>query len=184
MIHLEGHRKLADDKPEDVPAFIWVEPPILPNHATLVAAFCRLIAMNKPKIAYGFRYHEASLFRMFDATFTAAPGTIGLTCATFVHAVFKSSGVQLLKTWQWPSDDPDAIAWQADMVNKYRAFGHPHADNLENEIGSPRFTPFQMAASCLFSRRPVSYKGARSAVERIRAHMMDYYKKDGLCGQH
>lgn len=181
VLHFCGPRKLSDDDITDVPYFLWVVPGLRPKQIPQVARLCALVATNRAKIQgqieYGYEYNEASIFSVFNGSFSAAAGTTGLTCATFVLAIFRSCGVRLLKTNQWKRDT--AIAQQIRTANDIGRYYPAEASNLRKEIGARRFSPPEVAGAGLYERMPIGIKHATQAAQVVLKDIRNLNARDG-----
>lgn len=170
MLHLKWHCDLACEAPG--PDALWVRHTIPAERAKQVAAKCRLIWKRHAdgRIPFGFSYTATH----FDSAGGLVLGgsEVGLTCATFVMAVFSSVGIVLLDHKSWPQRPEDA-AWHAFIVHRLRRSGHEgHAMLLEKEIGSVRFRPLEVAGGSAASgvvSTPTTFAYAEAAAKRLEA---------------
>lgn len=91
---------------------IWVAPRLEVEIQQLIAAKCRLIWRKQSQhqtIRYGIAY-QGSRFDALGALALAA-GTFGLTCATFVLAVFRTEGIELIIEDTWEARPAEDRAW-------------------------------------------------------------------------
>lgn len=92
MFHLPWHGR---PKNENLPrGYAWIEVPLHPDRARLVTARCRRIQRKAPHIPYAFRFRETRFSER--GALRLGKNEHGLTCATFVLAVFLSEGIELL----------------------------------------------------------------------------------------
>ncbi|MGO9061389.1 MAG: hypothetical protein ACLQU2_29025 [Candidatus Binataceae bacterium] len=81
-----------------------------------IAAFCRRIWKQsvRNQIPYGFSHPN----RFFDTSgnVITGPAKIGLTCASFVFAVFENAGVLLADLDSWPSPTSEDIEKQRELL--------------------------------------------------------------------
>lgn len=179
LLHFADHQIIEDDDPPSQPKFTWVVPPLRPKQIPQIVELCILISNKRPRINYGFRYDEASIFSMLDGSFILADGTLGLTCSTFVLAILRSAGVRLIKprTWKVTSGSISAQALQV----RFMSHGHPnHAGRLRTEIGASRFSPSQVAGSGAYDRHPVSYRKAERAAAVALLLVQRHYAQMGF----
>ncbi|HEX4404526.1 MAG TPA: hypothetical protein VH560_06850, partial [Polyangia bacterium] len=113
ILHLAFHYKLVREILSS--DYWWVEPEIPSERATHVAALCDVIAQrySDGKLAYAFRYLGGG-FGLGSGELLSSTGR-GLSCATFVLAVFASLGIDILELGSWPSREEDK-KWQNDIV--------------------------------------------------------------------
>ena len=169
ILHLEMHERLAVT--ERVDGWAFATPAIDPEELSLLAGFCELRASLRSKVPYGFRF-ETSTFAD-DGELQLGAGEIGLTCATFVLAVFNWAKISLLSESTWTERSPERVAEddaaQAALVALIRLrklAPVSHADQLESEVGCLRFRVEEVAAASSISPHPVTFAVAEPAGRR------------------
>jgi len=173
-LHLAWHRRLTDqsisetvnDKNLRLCSFIEMAENFDPIELTLLAAHCSTLARRgREDLAYGFRYAGA-----FDQTgkFTPAPRASGLTCSTFVVAIFDWAAVALIDHQTWLRRDNDEVYWR-QLVGLLKESGAEpaHIRAVHQEINSVRFRPEEVAASCACQDRPVKFNVAEAAGDAL-----------------
>jgi hypothetical protein len=147
-----------------------------PEIAYVLAKLCRKIAdqyaRGDRRLAYALRYGGGT-FDPGTGIFMNEAGR-GLTCATFVMAVFASRGAPLLHWAEWQPRDEDRV-WQEKVVRALRAYGadeeHVTAVNEEAQRGCARFRPEEVAAAGVCDTLPLGFVEAervgRLIVERL-----------------
>jgi len=159
MLHLAWHLDLQNDQPKS--EYIWVDPMIAPARAKQVAAFCRKVwRQNGKRVPYAFGVPNDC----FDSTtgqFLFGPSRHGLTCATFVLAVFQATGFKLIDESTWRSR-PGDVEWQQGIVGALRLKGADpsHVAAVENEVGAARFRPEDVGGAAAHEPWPVSFEEA------------------------
>lgn len=146
-LHLAWHGDLRD-QPCDDNACVWVEPKLHLSRARQVAARCRQIARaNGRYVPYGFSLPTAR-FDPATGRFIFGPTSTGLTCATFVLAVFDFACVPLAVYGSWQAR-PDDAAWQQGILELLRTHGAPpeHIAAVSAELGCVRFRPEEVAGA-------------------------------------
>ena len=126
FIHLAFHEDLREED-DTSKCFQWVEAKIEEEQADVVAAQARLIYRinGAGGIPYGFSPY-GGYFGAKGEIRWSAPGN-GLTCATFVLAVFDRGGIALVKGETWPSSRAGDKEFQRKMVDEIRSI--PKARN-------------------------------------------------------
>jgi hypothetical protein len=153
-----------------------VQPGIHATKARILARLCKLLADKyrgrRPSIAYALRY-EGGKFEPESGSFLTEKDR-GLTCATFVLAIFATRGIPLLRTEEWPPR-PDDEAWQRAVVEMLREGGAEaeHIAAVEQEIGCARFRPEEVAAAGTSSELPASFGYASRVGEAIVRKLLD-----------
>lgn len=141
LLHLAWHCSLRCEPPDE--RYFWIESDIHPRRARQVAAICRQVI--RANAANGIPFAFSAPNDCFDRTtfeFLVGPSRVGLTCATFVLAVFDRAGLPLIRYETWPHRADDEV-WQ---------HGNPdvevgHLDGLRSELGSVRYRPEEVAAA-------------------------------------
>ena len=125
---------------------LYVEAPAAPPAIGARASPVR--AVPKLRLPYGLKYAGGGFAR--DGTLALRGNAVGLTCATFVLAVFDYAGVLLLDVGGWPSRSEDA-AWHATIVDQLgqgrRRASPEHIAAVRAEIPCARFRPEEVAAA-------------------------------------
>jgi hypothetical protein len=163
LLHLEWHCILSNSDLPTIIAddyFAYIPPYIDVERARTIAGLCRQINDRKPEIPYGIvfdqsRFSEDGLLHLGDRSH-------GLTCATFVIAVFLSAGIDLLKEEGWPHRDEDDV-WHDHIVYalEHTKFDYgisdEHIENIKSERGCTRFRPEEVAASLSIEETPADF---------------------------
>jgi hypothetical protein len=171
MLHLAWHKILLH---EPIPSpkkekYAWVAPALPPERALAVARLCARVwrAHRRYGLPYGLRYDATTFHRTGEVKL--GPDEVGLTCATFVIAVFRRGGVELLRQQEWP-DRPDDVDRQRELVAALRddpKVPRAHCDAIEREIGAVRYRPTEVAGACASSELPCSFVDAANAAAQI-----------------
>lgn len=164
VLHFAWHRLLRDEPlrqvtsaPDDrtFPSAIVFLPidPILDEALRFLARrVARKYANRFSPIAYGFGLTHA----IFDPD-TAEPinGDAAFTCATFVLAILRSVGIQLIDSRRWRIPTEEDLSWQrrigaslVDWIEKHVHGDLPRAkERVEHDLGSLRFRPTDVAGA-------------------------------------
>jgi hypothetical protein len=165
--HLAFHARLMDEAPSADDA--WIEPALRPELARQVAALCRMIVAQHPKgeVPYGLRFAATEFTDQGELLL--GPTEHGLTCATFILAVFRRVGAALVDLASWRSRADDE-GWQREIVALLeRHAAKAHADAVRAEIGCVRFHPTEVAAACSRPTLPVGFDDAVAAAAELVA---------------
>lgn len=166
LIHLAWHHKLCNDTPAG--RSLWIDPPIPMGRARQVAAFCRQVwRHNGRKIPYAFSTPN-DCFDTITGALLLGGTTLGLTCATFVVAVFQATGLQMLDLQSWHAR-PEDVQWQQRTLSTLRdgSASENHIAALEQEIGAARYRPEEVAGAAAGSPWPVLFDDAAQNAERL-----------------
>jgi hypothetical protein len=194
MLHLAWHHAVRSEAPQT--ECLWVGPAVEPELAPALQQLCRVVARKygwkRRSIAYALRY-EDSAFDPGNGEFLSKTG-YGLTCATFVLAMFASYGVPLIRGEQWLTSRDAARAeedqgWQRHIVESLRKSldrmegrggggareieeMKAHIAAVDAEIPCARFRPEEVAAAGTVTKLPASFAHAepvgRGIVNRLR----------------
>jgi hypothetical protein len=160
-IHLAWHYLLKHE--EDVTKFnkfLWIKSSVHQSRQNSISAMCRRILkrQDEHKIPYGLLYSGGS-FSPEGVISLEETKESGLTCATFVLAVFKSCEIRLIDIDNWITRDSDS-KWHLSIIEtlketkeKYN-ISDIHIENVTNEIGCARFRPEEVAISSAFQNHP------------------------------
>lgn len=170
MCHLACHLDLKNEPARD--DYFWADCEWLVNdyvNSKVIAAFLQKIAVHKSIISYGI-HHEGHPFEP-DGSFVGFPDDgMGLTCATFVIAVFHSIGFGIAVSETWQSRDDDA-EWQAMIVEGLKKIHGPsqHINAVEEHIGVARFRPEEVAAAATSADPPLEFEDAVKLAAQIKS---------------
>ncbi len=169
LLHLAWHRDLRNGPPSE--KYHWVAPQIPSPRLRQVAARCRQIFRANPdSIPYAFSPSN-DCFDETTGQFLLGPTRCGLTCATFVVAVFRSTGVDVLKPETWPVGLPEDLAWQDFVLHALENCNTPasqeHIDSVRNERGGIRIRPEHVAAAVTISPQPAEYASTEILSKQI-----------------
>lgn len=176
MLHLAWHSRLQNSSPEDW--YLWIHPPFEPERLRQVATMCRRIFRKNQEngLPYGFGVPNDN----FDHTtgeYLIRDSHFGLTCASFVLAVFDAVSLKLANYASWPTGRDSDKAWQRWVIEMLEMTGAPerHIQNVKCDIGSVRFHPQQVAACASLEHVPVTFDAAEMQGNRIRRTIFDQH---------
>lgn len=176
VLHLAWHRDLRNESVDDLNApAVWIEPSLPAARLRAIAAYGRLVAEASGRfIPYGFNHPRGALSAEGKCLLTQSGE--GLTCATFVLAIFDVCGWPLVNYDDWPTDRPEDRQWR-DRIMKLLAErrdsnAKQHANDLLREPPATRFRPEEVAGAAL-SDSPVSFKTAASNAARLRVFYLE-----------
>jgi hypothetical protein len=170
VLHLAWHNQLKSDLPSPNYPY-WVRPWIPEDRALVVAAFCRLIwrRANNAQVPYGFSRPSDFFDRSGDLI--SGPTKVGLTCASFVLAVFDGAGLPLVYLDDWPKATPADKAKQEELLNQLRrdsSVAPDHVSALELEVGNIRYHPLEVAGAATAKELPASHAYASQMAVKIQ----------------
>lgn len=167
LAHLAWHNQLKNAPPKE--AYLWVDPLIPNRRARQVAARCRQILRgNKRGIPYAFSSPN-DCFDSETGSFLFGPTRAGLTCASFVLAVFGSAGIQLADYATWPPQRAGDLEWQQFIVEQLEKDGADadHIAFVRNEVGAVRYRPEDVAGCATADQLPCSFDVAEPLSQEI-----------------
>ncbi|MFC1482300.1 hypothetical protein ACFL51_00690 [Myxococcota bacterium] len=169
LLHLAFHYNLkCEPNPMD---YSWVVPRIPFERAIHIPALCDVVLRRYENggLSYAVKYSG----EMFDAEtgdYLTDEGR-GLTCATFVLALYQSLGLQLIETETWELRDDD-IRWHRDIIlpelRSRFAEETEHHSAVEAQLPCARFRPQEVAAAGTAESFPVLFVYAQPVGEAIR----------------
>lgn len=166
LLHQAWHHKTCDDDPRAYAhqakvALQWVPPGLdddelndLRTHAALVAKHIRART-----IPYAIAVRNAAF--LSDGS-VALGESLGLTCATFLLALFEAARVKLLALGSWDTDrtperrEEDEAA-QRLIVSHLQGYDPEHARLVEQDVGCTRVRAEEVAAASGVTERPADF---------------------------
>jgi hypothetical protein len=171
LLNLRHHLDLKNEAPSEQYRWLQVDLDEI-NRRTLVA-LCRLIANKSKNIPFGFTYN--GLYFSHSGDYITRDLGHGLTCATFVMAVFATYSIPVLRVEEWQHRPQDAM-WQAGQVRFIQdRHGQFIAAAVADHIGNPRFLPEHVTAGSVSAKRPLGFKQAEGLGQRIRRDLLASY---------
>jgi hypothetical protein len=167
VVHLAWHRRLCD---EPLTRLMDADGDMRPAAAIALAVdplvndALRILARRvagrysgrvAPPIFYGFGETSATFER---ATGLADDPDVAFTCATFVVALLRSVGIEMLDANRWREPTAEDLRWQRDIGQRLLEWieRQVHGDLLQarervaRDIGARRYRPTDVAAAALF----------------------------------
>lgn len=169
ILHLAWHERLRSERPTS-DYILWTRPQIEEDRGRAVAAFCRRIAKQSAREQVPYGFSQPNDFFDSNGAFLRGPSRVGLTCASFVLAVFQAAGLPLAHTEQWPVPTSEDLARQRELLEllKQQQTAAEHLSALEKEVGNVRFRPLEVAGASTSSPLPASYEYAAQLAKSIQ----------------
>lgn len=160
LLHLAWHHDLRNQAATD--AYFWVDPSVHPRRLRQVAAICRQVwRSNQRELPYGLSPPN-DCFDLETGRYLLGPTRHGLTCATFVLAVFDRAGLRLARYETWPSDRQDDVEWREWVLDQLAQGERPappeHLSAVREEPGAVRFRPEEVAGAATASVLPADFQ--------------------------
>lgn len=184
VLHLAWHHLLKDEEPEG--EWRLVVPGLDRDLLRVALSHCRNASKKLgAQIPYGLRYARSELIEVATGkkqkgmSLVMGPGETGLTCATFVLALLKMAGIDLLDLASWEQRDEqrrkEDEAEQAKLVallHKHGAAKQANAITQGGEIGSLRYRPEEVSAASGLESHPVAYSQAQPEGDKLRRQIL------------
>jgi hypothetical protein len=174
ILHLAWHYDLRREVPS---TYFLVEHKFAAWRMRQVAARCRQIVKANPKgLPYAFSYPNGC-FDQQTGRYLFGSSQIGLTCATFVLAIFEVAGIRLLDIESWPSNRDGDSEWQEVVLLHLRQgrdngrVTQEHIDDVEKQVGAVRCRPEEVAGSTAWETHPIQFDLAVQLGEQVLAHL-------------
>jgi hypothetical protein len=181
LLHLGWHKKLRSSRVTS-DYVCWVRPGIGSDRGDAVAALCRRIwkQNRKRQLTYGLSCPN----QFFDTggNQLKVPAKVGLTCASFVLAVFETAGLPLVRYETWPVANTADIRWQKAVHKALEAdqrVDRAHTRAFAREIGNMRYRPLHVAAASASDEIPTTHFSASKLVAKIETLLKEIRARRG-----
>lgn len=169
MLHLAWHQDIRNNVPGN--DYLWIDPVVPARRLRQVAARCRqLWRANRRGIPYAFSPPNGC-FDERTGEYLFGPTRHGLTCASFVLAVFQMAGLRLVDEDSWPTSRAGDREWQESILDALENSSPPasqeHLEAVRSELGSVRIRPEEVAGSGTVNPLPASFQAVESRAEQI-----------------
>jgi len=161
--HLAWHFKLVD---EPLPVnYCWGASGLDPVNKVVMAAYVALLKQNASDVPYGIDF--SGVYFDDQGHYIVQPIGRGLTCATFIMAVFIRYGFELVNMESWP-ERPDDIEWQQQVIKVLTGYASPeHVEAVSRNVGARRFRPEEIAAGVISENIPLDFSVAHALAQEI-----------------
>ena len=164
FLHLARHHSL---KTEVIDRGFWIRLGLTERQIRLLAGKCAAISLQNTEdsVAFSIFYDDHRQYFDQSGNYQPSPSGEGLTCATFVMAIFQTLGIPLLLTDGWTVETKDKF-WHLEIIEKMKQ-GSPdqaHFEAMSSNIGCARYRPADVViASSKRKGRPLRQKVVRNA---------------------
>ena len=170
LLDLAWHHRLRNDPPDDE-RYLWIDPTIPTVRLRQVAAMCRKVwRSNEQYIPYAFSQPN-DFFDVETGACLLGPTRFGLTCATFVLAIFEVVGLRLVQYETWPTGRDGDVEWQQQIVALLQQLNPPaspeHISAIKQEVGTARFRPEEIAGAATVLPLPASFADASAGAHLV-----------------
>jgi hypothetical protein len=155
--------------------YIWEVAALSPRLREIVGSYLRLVAANNPNtIPYGFGY-SGSYFNENGVFIKANEPGAGLTCSTFIMAIYQSLEIPLLVEDSWAKRPEDAVERQRIIEALQEAKPGLDLSTMTPFLEGVRFKPEEVAAGVIAAPPAIRFDAAQAAgavLEKlIRTHL-------------
>jgi hypothetical protein len=135
------------DHPADDDRYLWADTGLDEGNSHVIAAWLASRRAHPKDIPYGFDAH-GSCFDTVTLDFVPPSLGKGLTCATYIKAVFLHFGFELLDESTWPLNRPSDRSWQVAVLEELRKrASEDHIVALTNDVGARQFRPAEVVGA-------------------------------------
>jgi hypothetical protein len=143
----------------------------------IACAIAESIANKKPPISYSTSYDGGEYFDNGTLNYNRSCNGEGLTCATFVMAVFKALGFDLVQCDTWQEREDDKV-WKRHIASCLEQWGREtgedvteHISVIRNNVDGIRFRPEEVAEGVIDLRAPLEFSDAQDTGKLILLEM-------------
>lgn len=170
LLDIDFNGKISAARPDGRKGrkYAWAVPQFPVLQLQQIAAYCERLATREPNVGYSFQFIDTTMLveAGHDITLDEANG---LTCATFVLAVFQSNYMPLVDLGSWSSRPADK-QWQNEVLeymkqNSHRYYGitDERIANAQLVIGCLRYRPEEVLGACRVGSHPTQMAPAVEA---------------------
>jgi hypothetical protein len=161
ILHLAFHLDLKQEPPPL--EGLWVDPTFLTERLRQVASIARQVwNRNAARIPFGFS-RPNDCFDGNTYEYLIGPTQHGLTCATFVLAIFLAAGLEIVRYESWPTRSEDD-EWQRSILRPLAGRANEaHITAVEEDLGAIRVRPEEVAAAASLTPLPADFERTEPA---------------------
>lgn len=175
FLHLAFHYRLRRDNPESSHCWLPLDGFDIDEKLSIAIWIDSIWNTNHNRVPYGINYSNSIHFNNTGA-WTASADDGGLTCATFILAIFSDFGFPLVDTASSIRRDSDQI-WQSKILETLSNFAPPeYIEKQRNHIGqSARYRPEEVVgAASLYSGNAVQFDAAIEVGELVLRKLLEF----------
>ncbi len=182
LLHLAFHCTLIDEQLDKSRCkFLFVKPNLTSIQEDIIIYHCRRIAKRNPQIMYGFNFNPEAHFNG-DGNYIDND-SLGLSCSTFITAVFRFIEIELVDINSWKHRDEDEQRFKELYSHLesviHRKYPDPskniehyeHLDSVRGDIHSHRVRPEECAAAAQCDPLPASFATCAPLGALIKAQL-------------
>lgn len=183
-LHLAFHNKTVFSNVfEEADKYIWDAPRGIPlSRLKALAAKCVSIIkkIDQQNIPYAIEYKGMRKFNgegIYDDYRTGSE--FGLTCATFILAIFDSAGLNLLEWENWPVRSNDSV-WFDELIRyidtararRWTVMSDEHYNNLKSEANCKKIRPEEVFSAVYSIASPQKFCCSEMIGPFVRSHVL------------
>lgn len=169
FLHLAWHHILKKEVPPDVSNYEQIKFLDFPffdlkdesyfRRKAIIPYFLLVHELNNGSIPYAILYHSTKF--METGELDLGEGEFGLTCATFVLAIFQSKGINLIDTETWSHREEDNEFFDSIYGHLENHTSEDHKNHLLSNKECVRYRAEEVAASSTkYDGLPISFNQA------------------------
>ena len=172
QLHLAWHMLLRDEPFPEGDGYFWGRLGLDPINQRVLSAFLPTVDAIAGSVPYGIDWESTQECFNPDGSLILLPLGKGLTCATFLAAILKSQGYQLVDIATWPVR-PDDIVWQEEIITllSQREANLEHVEEMRRDVGGKRLKPAEAVGACFQLDWPVGFDEASQVAGQILRDM-------------
>ena len=147
-------------------------PRIAPERLQLLAALCKLIVDNYASDGLPYGFSSGAHFSR-QGMLEPPEGFTGLTCASFVLAIFESEALEIIDHSAWLADPSDE-EWERHIIQILECclgIEHEHVQALQKTVPSARYSPQHVTAAAVSFPPSQTRAGVDSKAVEIHAEL-------------
>lgn len=150
-------------------ATVVVALPLRKDRQKAIAGFLDSLGKTNPQYPYSLKYDPKARIDRALGRLVLSDGK-GVSCVTFVLAVFQTFQVRLVDATTWPTDRPEDLAaqqWLIDMIAKHPCASDEHKQAVRDEKSCTRVRPEEAGGSGYYKIWPVVFAQADPASQDV-----------------
>jgi hypothetical protein len=146
-----------------------VVPAVEPVRARAIAGFWEFVASRRESLGYALQEDPEAVFDA-NTGLLIMPNGIGLSCSTFVLALFRGARFPLIDTTDWPASRPGDREAQQHLVDllEQTCQDKAHVEVVRAQIGCERVRPEEVAGAALYPGPAARHQAAEDGGLFIR----------------
>lgn len=174
-LHLSDHHKILNedftfhDRKNQV-----IDIPLHPVVQNNLRAMCIRVAQKIEKNEVPYTFTTGNGYFNKNGIWVSNKPEEGLTCATFIMAIYKSIKIPLVDINTWKKRKSD-IKWQKEIIEYFKKENNKHKElivHLERSIGAYRYRPEEVAAAANLKNPPIKFEKAKEHTKTLNQYYL------------